>query len=62
MQFLFVYLPSFLGQETAKEPFPSSSQAANCYYQSTYSKIEAIPLSTLLKDTTSEPASLSPPH
>jgi len=30
---LLVYLPSYLGQETAKWPFRSSSQAATCYYQ-----------------------------
>jgi len=35
-------------------PFLSSSHAATCYYQSKRSKIEAIPLSALLKDTTSE--------
>jgi len=45
---------SVLGLETAKEPFRSSSQAATCYYQSNHSKVEAIPLSALPKDTTSE--------
>jgi len=29
---LLIYLSSFLGQETAKRPFRSSSQAATCYY------------------------------
>jgi len=32
----------YLNQETAKWPFRSSSQAATYYYQSNYSKIEAI--------------------
>jgi len=37
----------------------SSSQAATCYYQSTHSKVEAIPLSALLtKDTISKLTSL----
>jgi len=40
--------------------FRSSSRAATCYYQSNQSKVEAISLSTLPKDTTSELASLSP--
>jgi len=31
--------------------FKSSSQATICYYQSNYSKVEAIPLSGLPKDT-----------
>jgi len=44
----------YLDQETAKEPFRSSSQAATCYYQANHSKVEAIPLSALPKDTTSE--------
>jgi len=30
-----------------------------CYYQSNHSKVEAIPLNALTKDTTSELASLS---
>jgi len=38
-----------------------SSQAATCYYQSNHSLVEAIPLSALLKDTTSELTGL-PPH
>jgi len=46
-----------LDQETAKGPFRSSGQAATCYYQSNHSKVEAIPLSALPKDTTSRPIS-----
>jgi len=41
------------------EAFRSSSQAATCYYQSNHSKIEAIPFSVLLKDTTSKLAGRS---
>jgi len=37
----------------------SSIQTATCYYQYNYSKAEAIPLSVLHKDTTSELADLS---
>jgi len=51
---LLVYLPSCLSQETAKWSLRSSSQAATCYCQSNHSKAETIPLSALLKDTTSE--------
>jgi len=40
--------------------FRSSSQAATCYYQSNHSKVEAISLSALFKDTTSELSGLSP--
>jgi len=40
-------------------PLPSSSQAATCYFQSNHSKVEAIPLSALPTDTTSEVAGLS---
>jgi len=36
------------------------SSAATCYYQSNHSKVVAIPLSALPKDTTSELAGLSP--
>jgi len=36
----------------------SSSQAAIRYYQSNHSKVQAIPLSALPKDTTSELAGL----
>jgi len=43
----------------AKEPFWSSSQAATCYYQSNHAKVEAISLSALPKDPTSELAGLS---
>jgi len=53
-------LSRYLDQETAKGPFRFSSNAAICYYQSNHSKIEAIPLSALPKDTTSELAGLSP--
>jgi len=35
--------------------FWSSSHAATCYYQSNHSKVEAIQLSALPKDTTSNP-------
>jgi len=45
----------------AKRPFRSSSQATTCYNQSNHSKVEANPLSTLPKDTTSELAGL-PSH
>jgi len=44
----------YLNQETGKWPFRSSSQAATCYYQSNHSKVEAIPLRALPKDTTRE--------
>jgi len=43
-----------------KGRFRSSSEAANCYYQSNNSKVEAISLRALSKDTTSELACLSP--
>jgi len=46
----------YLDQETAKVPL---RQAAIYYYQSNLSKVEAIPLSDLPKDTTSELAGLS---
>jgi len=50
----------YFDQETAKlGPFRSSSQAATCYYHSNHSKVEGIPLSALLKDTTSELAGLA---
>jgi len=39
--------------------FAASSQAATCYHQSNHSKIVAISLSTLPKDTKSELAGLS---
>jgi len=46
---LLVYLPSCLDQETAKVPLRSSSQAATCYCQSSYSKVESILFSALPK-------------
>jgi len=48
---LLIYLPNCLSQETAKGPLRSSSETATCYYQSNHSKVEAIPLSALPKDT-----------
>jgi len=57
---LGTHLSRYLDQETAKGLFRSSSQAATCYYQFNHSKVEAISLSALPKDTTSELASLSP--
>jgi len=56
---------SFIRQGTSTRrqrmwPFRSSSQAATCYYQFNHSKVEAIPVSALPKDTTSELAGLSP--
>jgi len=58
---VIIYLSRYLDQETAKEPFRCSSQAATCYCQSTvvHSKVEAIPLSALPKNTTSKLAGLS---
>jgi len=53
-------LSRYFDHETAKGPFQFLNQAATCYYQSNHSKVEAISLSALLKDTTSELASLSP--
>jgi len=41
-------LTTYLDQETAKEPFRSSSQAATCFYQSNHSEVEAIPLSAFV--------------
>jgi len=52
-------LSSYLDQETAKGPFQSSSQAATCYYQSNHSNVEAISLSALPMNTTSDLANLS---
>jgi len=54
------YLSRYLDPETTKGHFRSSSQAATFYYQSNHSKVEAIQLSTLPKDTTNELAGLSP--
>jgi len=59
---LLVYLSSCFTQETAKWPLRSSSQAATRYHQSNHSKVEAIPLSALPKDTTSELAGLISSH
>jgi len=59
-RYSFICQIRYLDQETAKRPFRFSSQAATCYYQSNHSKVEVIPLSVLLKDTTSELAGLSP--
>jgi len=53
-------LSRYLDQETAKGPFRFLSQAVTCYFQSNHSKVEAIPLSALTKNTTSELAGLSP--
>jgi len=52
-------LSRYLDQKTAKGPFQSLSQAATGYYQSNHSKVEAIPISALRKDTTSKLAGLS---
>jgi len=49
---VLIYLSRYLDQETSKLPFRFSGQAATCYYQSNQSKVEAIPLSALPKDTT----------
>jgi len=54
---LFVKVPR---PGDSEGPFRSSSQAATCYYQSNHSKVEAIMLSALPKDTTSELAGLFP--
>jgi len=48
---LFVKVPRPGDSEVTFSVF-ESSQAATCYYQSNHSKVEAIPLSALLKDTT----------
>jgi len=51
-----------LGTSTRKQRsdlFGHKSQAATCYYQSNHSKIDAILLSALPKDTTSELTGLS---
>jgi len=48
-----------VNQEIAKLPFRFSSQAAICYYQSNHSNVEAISLSALPKDATSELGTLS---
>jgi len=56
---MLIYLSRYLDQETAKELFRPSSQAVTCYHQSNHSKVEAIPLSAMPKDITSELAGLS---
>jgi len=53
---LFVKLPR---PGDSEGTFAVSSEAATCYYQSNYSKVEAIPLRALPKDTTSELSGLS---
>jgi len=57
-----LFFKVYLDQETVKWPFRSWSQAATCYYQSNHLKLEAIPLSALPKDTTSELADLLSSH
>jgi len=52
---LFIYLPSYLSQDTVKQLL-SQAQAAT-FYQSNHSKVEIIPikcLTALPKDTTSK--------
>jgi len=56
LRYVPIYLSRYLDGETAKGLF---WYAATCYYQSNHSKIEAIPLSALTKDTTSKLAGLS---
>jgi len=58
--YLLIYLSKYLDHEATKESFGSSSQAVTCYYQSNHSKVEAIPISALPKDTTRALAGLSP--
>jgi len=56
---LFVKVPRPGDSEVTFSVFESSCrQAATCYYQSNHSKVEAISLSALPKDTTSELAGL----
>jgi len=57
---VLIYLSRYFEQGTANGPFRSSSQTATCYYQFKHSKVEAIPLSALPKNTTSELAGLFP--
>jgi len=59
LRYILIYLSWYLDQETAKWPFLSSSQATTCYYQSSHSKVEAISLRALPKDTTGELVNLS---
>jgi len=56
---MLIYLSRHLDQETAKVPLRYSSQAVTCYYQSNHSKVEAIQLSALPKDTIRKFAGLS---
>jgi len=56
---LFVKVPR---PRNSEGTFQSSSEAATYYYQSNHTKEEAIPLSALPKDTTSELAGLSSHH
>jgi len=44
---LLIHMPNCFDQETGKWPFRSSSRAATRYYQSSHSKVGAIPLSAL---------------
>jgi len=53
VELLLKVLTSMVTQQGDSE-VTFSSQAATCYYQSNHSKVEAIPLCTLTKDTTSE--------
>jgi len=55
---LFVKIPR---PGDSEGTFWSSSLATTCYYQSNHTKVEAIPLSALPKDTTSYLAGL-PSH
>jgi len=55
----FYFLSMYLDQDTAEEPFRSSSESCHLLLQSNHSKLEAIPLSAFPKDTTSELAGLS---
>jgi len=52
---MLIYLLGYLDQETAKRRFRSLSQVVTCYH----SKVEAIPLSALPKDTTNKLVGLS---
>jgi len=55
---MLIYLSRYLDQDTAKETLWFSSQAATCQYQFNHSKVYAILLSALSKDTTGELAGL----
>jgi len=59
--YVLIYLSRNLDQETVKGPFGFRVKLSPVtYYQFNHSKVEAIPLSALLKDTSSELAGLSP--